>query len=299
VPRRSARPVKDPVVSQAIVRAQTLEEREYERWQVGIADRRRRVGRMRAELDALKRALARFETVCHARVGDLLIELRRLRQAITDHERRLRRLGDGPAPDPDWDEVFDAGPDPSSWWSNGATEATTWEDVARQIEEFVPRRTAKTEAEVKRLYIDLAKRCHPDYGRTDEECQRRAALMLRVNAAFRDRDLATLRAIAREAEGTDPTFEDRPPREKLAWARQEVAWLDAELEGLRIDLVELRGSEVHRRWRRHEAGEPVLERLEDDLQARLTADGRRLDELIAAFREAQAEHRRSAGTAAR
>ena len=291
--RRAARPINEPVLSQAIVRAQSLEEREYERWLVGIAERRRRIGRLRAELDALKRTLERFEAACHARVGDLLVELRRLRGAIADHERRLRRLRDEPGPDPARDEAFDEGPEASSWWTDGATEADTWEEAARQVEEFVPRRTAKAEAEIKRLYIELAKRCHPDHGRTDDERQRREALMLRVNAAFRDRDLATLRAISREAERTDPTFPDRPPRERLAWARQEVAWLDAELESLRADLVGLRASEVHRRWRRHQAGEPVLERLEDDLQARLAAEGRRLDELIATFRAAQAERRRS------
>ena len=113
--------------------------------------------------------------------------------------------------------------------------------------------------------------------------------MQRINFAFRDRDKAGLQALAREAEGTDPAFEERPPREKLAWARQEVAWLDAELEDVRAELAELRASETHRRWRRHEAGEPVLAALEDDLERRLVAEGRRLDELIAACRETEAE----------
>ena len=285
----------------AIVRATSLEEREFERWQVGIADRRRRLARLRVELDALRTALERFEGVVHARVGDLLVELHRLRRAIADHERRLGRPRVNPT-NPSPSDSDDPNADPPPGWSDAAWDAATdagaWEQAAADAAEaFVPRRTAKAEAEIKRLYLDLAKRCHPDHGRTDDERSRREALMQRVNVAFRDRDLPTLLALSREAEGTDPRFEDRPAREKLAWARQEVAWLDAELDDLRVELQELRAGELHRRWRRHEAGDPVLDRLEDDLQTRIIAEGARLDHLIAAYREAQADAARNASVA--
>ena len=282
--------------AQALVRAQTIEEREYERWLGGIAERKRRVARLRAELEALQRVLARFEAACHAHVGDLLIELRRLRHDIAAYERRLARLREDPTHDPTLDELADEhDPTFDPAWADGATagggEGTGW---TAADEEFMPRRTAKTEAEIKRLYLALAKRCHPDHGRTGEERRRREDLMQRINAAFRDRNLADLQVLAREAEGADPAFADRPPRERLAWARQEVAWLDAELEELRVELVTLRRSELHRRWRRYEAGHPVLERLEDDLQSRLKTEGARRDELVAAYREAQDRHLRAA-----
>ena len=118
--------------------------------------------------------------------------------------------------------------------------------------------------------------------------------MQRVNEAFRARDLAALRALAREAEAADPGFAARPAGERLAWARAELARLDEVLAELRGELGQLRAGEVHRLWRRHEAGEPVLDALEDDLQTRLAAEGRRLDRVIAAYRAARDERRRVA-----
>ncbi len=285
-------------VSQTLVHSQTTEEREYERWRVGIADRRRRVAELRAVLDELKRALERFEAACQARVGDLLIELRRLRHAIADHERRLDDLRDEPDREATPFETNDEAA-PSSWWAAGATGPGGWGRAgqdAGQPETEAPlkvRPDRETRAELKRLYVDLAKRCHPDHARTDEERRRREALMPRVNAAFRDRDLTVLRTLWREAEAADPAFDARPLRDRLVWVRQEVAWLDAELADLRAEITILRHSEAHRRWRRHEAGEPVLDRLEDDLEAKLVAEGARLDALVAAYRQALGQHRRA------
>ena len=276
----------------AIVRSVSPEEREYERRLRLIAARKRRLSEHEAELAVLKGALERFEAVCRSRVGDLLVELRRIDRAAADYQGRIDRLRH-PTPTPPEPEPPDE-PDPEPEpFPPDEHDPTTGAAVPP---DWAGRRTTGPErggeAEVKRLYLELAKRCHPDLARDVAERDRRAALMQRVNDAFRDRDLVGLQAIQRETEADDPGFGSRPLRDRLAWAGAELSRLDALLAGVKAEFARLRGYEMHRLWRRHEAGEPVLDELEDELEARLVAKGRRLDRLIAAYLQARQDRPR-------
>ena len=265
----------------AIVRAESAEEQEYEQRLAEIAERRRRIAELQADVAELKRALAGFEVLCYARIGDLLAELRRIERGVLDYTGRLERLHSVESDPADADQEE---PGPFAWWDE-RTAGATGDRTEPPPQRKPPRRLGREdEREVKRLYRDLAKRCHPDYAQTDEERRRREALMQQVNEAFRARDLRTLRALHREVEADDPTFPTRPVRERLAWALGELERLGALLGELKAELAELHGSEAHRLWRRHQAGEPVIETLEDDLEMRLASEGRRLDRLIAAYR---------------
>ena len=118
--------------------------------------------------------------------------------------------------------------------------------------------------------------------------------MQSVNEAYRARDLAELRSLYVQAEAVDPTFGDRPIAVRLAWARAELVRLNAMVEHVSEELASLRGMEVHRLWRRYTAGDPVLDQLEDQLEEKLAAQGRRLDLTIVAYRRMEAERLREA-----
>lgn len=285
-------------VGGALVRVPVPGERAYERRLRQIAARRRRLGELEAELAGLKDGLGRFESVCRARVGGLLAELRRVDAATEDYRDRLDRLRNPGAPDPDPE------PDPADDPGDDPDDGPDDEDE-RQADRFAGNGTGPTgsgsrngraissaaggEAEAKRLYRDLAKRCHPDFARDAAERERREVMMQRVNEAYRARDLETLRGLRRQTEADDPGFAERPAAERLAWAAAEVERLDALLTGAKGELERLRGYEVHRLWRRYQAGESVLDELEDDLEARLRAKNRRLDGLIAVYLQTRGE----------
>jgi len=275
----------------------STDEAAYERCLTDVAERIRRLDELRVERETLADDLARFEKACHGRVGDLLAELKRVGGVIADHERRLQRLDDDPDADPEADleadadgsEVLDT--DPTAFADSAMGGDNGHADPADAGPRRPPRGSRENEAEAKRLYRALAKRCHPDFARDDPERLRRVALMQRVNEAYRARDLTALRRLDREAEAADPAFTERPLAERLAWVRADLSRLEAELADLRIELAIVRGSGVHRLWRRFEAGEPILDALEDDLEKRLRKEGRRLDRLVAAFRIAVDERR--------
>ncbi|MDP9355350.1 MAG: J domain-containing protein [Chloroflexota bacterium] len=273
-------------MSQAVVRIETPEEREYARFQRDVESRQRRIADLRAELDSLKLTLARFEAEYHACVGILFVELDRARLAIAEYERRIDRLQAVPDADPG-DVERDVGREFGSRREEVRTEeeeTRRYERLHRQEQER-PQLNAQAEDEIRRLYRDLARRYHPDLARTDEERRRREPLMQRVNAAMRERDIAALRDLLRQAEVMDPAFEARTIGEKLVWAIREVARLDEVIADLEGELTAVRASETHRLWSRQQSGEAVIELLERDLKAKIATEQDRLAELILTYRQ--------------
>jgi hypothetical protein len=146
------------------------------------------------------------------------------------------------------------------------------------------RRWLATEAtEAKRLYIDLAKRLHPDLARDDEDRQRRERIMQRVNEAFRLRDLPGLRAVHLESIADDPNWSERPVTDRLAWAEEEMRRLDVALEEIRLAMARLRRGELFRLFTRYESGEPVFSDLRTRIEDRIGTENRRLERMKASY----------------
>lgn len=267
-----------------MVPAQATDELKYEACLAAIAVRKKRLAELEAELRTVREALIHFEAVCHARVGDLLEQLRDVAEAIARLERRL-----DPALPDDLDPSF---LDDEFARSTEGFTADYQQQPAEREKRSRRRLVATDEADAKRMYKDLARRFHPDLALSDEDRREREAMMQSVNEAYRARDLAELRSLYVRAEAADPSFGDRPIAERLAWARAELSRLNGMVDQVGEELAALRGMEVHRLWRRYSAGDPVLEQLEDQLEEKLAAQGRRLDLTIAACRRMEAELRR-------
>jgi len=288
--------------SQALVRAQSDDEIAYDRAHAEIAVMRRRILRLQGDRNSIRRALSRFEIACHARVGDLLDDLRRVRRAIADQQRRLAWIEEDVDRDPSLGPEDDL-PDDDDPMGTSPGNGRAADDADDRISGGSARRGASRcasptdEAEAKRLYRELAKRCHPDIAPDEEERARRVELMQRINEAYRARDLRVLRLIRREAEAADPNFSGRPLSERLVWIQEDRDRFAAELAEIQAEVTALQRSELYRLCRRHEAGQQVMDELEDDLERRLREEGRRLDDLSLSYRTALDE-RRAATTAA-
>lgn len=259
-----------PTSSRALVRVPGPEERAFQRFLLAIEVRKRKIADRQTELATLNDALSRFARDVLGEVDLLFEEIAGVRAEIADQQRRLAVLRNEPPPEDDPEELTDAGPPGDSAWESAFEE------------EQAPSRhrlAAVDEAEARRLYRDLAKRHHPDLAQDDEERQRRAALMLRVNAAFRDRDLDALRALHRAAIPAAPG-DARSLADRLGWATREIARLNAILAALTAEHAAVLASDAHALWRRHEIGEDVVEALEAQLRAQLTAHRARLAELV-------------------
>jgi hypothetical protein len=269
-----------------IVRALPPAEQQYQRQLLIIGERRRDLAILEHDLAHLRDAVTAFEVLAQARLGELFAELRRLEGETADFSHRLERLRAAldsraldmlEAEDLAEDEDFPTAAPFGTAGSRGRSRRP-------HVPEATRRWLATEAAEAKRLYIDLAKRLHPDLARDDEERQRRERIMQRVNEAFRMRDLAGLRAVHLEAMAADPHWEERPVTDRLAWSEAELRRLEVALEETRLALARLRGGELYRLYRRYESGEPVFKDLKIRIEERITLESNRLDRMKSSYR---------------
>jgi len=255
-------------------RVVTGEELEYASRQITIASRRGRIAELQEELSELSAALNEFERQYRARIGGLQTEIERMRKEITDYRDRITLLKarianrEANIPDPPpFDDDHD-GPDP---------------DFERQIsQKRRPPIDPETAEALRTVYRQLAKRFHPDLATSPEERHRREEMMLRINEAFEERNLAALESIARETERDDPAFGFRPAVERLAWATLEISRLDGTITGLESQISTLRSSRTYEYWRATELIDDVIERLAEEARDKSELLSEKLTELVVA-----------------
>lgn len=270
-----------------VVRALPPAEQQYQRHLITIGERRRDLAQLERDLARLRDAVTGFEALAQARLGELFAELRRLEGATADFNHRVARLRAAldtrDLDELDLDELDLEDDDLLTGASFGASGAR---GIPRgpHVPAAARRWLATEAAEAKRLYIDLAKRLHPDLARDDEERQRRERIMQRVNEAFRLRDLAGLRAVHLESIAEDPGWAERPVTDRLAWAEEELRRLAVALEEARLAMARLRGGELFRLYTRYESGEPVFADLKIRIEERIATETRRLDRLKSSYR---------------
>ncbi|MEJ7761886.1 MAG: hypothetical protein WKF80_03745 [Thermomicrobiales bacterium] len=268
-----------------MVRVESARERDYRRRLVQIERRKRRVAGLQADVAAFRLGLGRFAADYHARVGSLFAELDRIQLTIDEYGDRIDRLRanrflDVAGLEAEIEERF---AERRRRVEGEGAEAQGYEE-RRRAEADRPRLRADDAAEAKRLYRDLARRYHPDLARTPEERERRETMMLRVNAAFRDRSLESLRALHRAGEVDDPDFDARSLSDRLAWAAEEIARLDAMVADLNAELGVMRASDTHRLWARSQDDPGSLETMVADVRHAVRKARGRMRETLATYR---------------
>ena len=270
-----------------LVRALPPAEQLYQKNLRTIGERRRELAMLERDLSGLREAVTAFEVLAQSRLGELFADLRQLEGATADYSHRLARLRAAvDARELDELDLQDLDLEDEEELMAQASFAASG-GRAGQRGPHVPaaaRRWLATEAvEAKRLYIELAKRLHPDLARDDQDRQRRERIMQRVNEAFRLRDLAGLRAVHLESIADDPNWSERPVTDRLAWAEEELRRLDVALEEARLAMARLRGGELFRLYTRYESGEPVFSDLRTRIEARIVTENRRLERMKVSY----------------
>ena len=279
------KPAGDANGRTGLVRALSPAEQQYQDNLIVIGERRRELAILEQDLVSLRSAVTDFEALAQSRLGELFTELRRLERETADYGNRLNRLR--AAMDARADEDLLKGLEEEQELLEEAAFAAAGARARGRgphAPEATRRWLATEAADTKRLYIDLAKRLHPDLARDDDDRQRRERIMQRVNEAFRLRDLAGLRAVHLESIAEDPNWEARPVTDRLAWAEQEMRRLEQALGETRSGLSRLRGGELFRLYTRHEAGDLVFDDLRTRIEGRIETETRRLDKMQDSYR---------------
>jgi len=272
-------------VTSELFRAPTSDELELARLQIELESRRSELERLEVGRDALEVGLTRFAADVKARVGDVKEEIRRIRHELDEMRQRIAKLRADPTASPAEVErdVAEEMAQAEAEMNGEFTYGPNGNGKSKRNLPTRPMSSIETEAEVLRLYRELAKRHHPDLARTPAERERRAELMLRVNVAYRDRDLATLQSIYLEVQLDTPLSSEELCRQRLAWTRHEIARLDREIRAVEMRIDSLTNTDTYTLWQAEERGESPLDDLELRTKQRLLRERERLDEASAQY----------------
>ena len=264
---------------------------------------RDRLSRREQERADLELALAQFATQVKSRVGDLKDEIRSYRARLEQIRQRLQRLKDDPEATPaeierELDEEILEEPefDPAGGY-RGRSEGPP----AGMLPSASPT-PPQTMAEIIRIYRLLAKRHHPDLATSPVERERRTELMLRINIAYRDHNLAALKAILLEVHNDVPLTQRELARQRISWTQHELARIQRELQAVDQRIRSLLLSDTYTLWRAELEGNTALDELERRTRERLQRERARLEEATSQYaRMAARRHvmlRRAASRAA-
>jgi hypothetical protein len=255
------------------------EELELARLLVALEERRDCVAKRDTERAELEAALTRFAGQVKSRVGDMKDEIRSHRAKLEEIRQRVQRLKADP----------DAAP---ADVERSVAEELEGEEEQEPLTGFrgrpdgppsgsmpeKPTASPDVMAEVLRIYRVLAKRHHPDLATTPAERERRTELMLKINIAFRDHNLAALKALMLEVHMDVPLVPSDLCKQRVSWARHELKRLERELRVIEHRIDSLLASDTYAMWMSELAGEPALDELEQRTRERLQRERSRLDE---------------------
>ena len=210
----------NPIVNAVTAEEAELEAKTRERDALAAA-----VADKELELNERKLQLRRFEYRYHAELAPKYLELDRLRARIA--ALRAQQAPEDPALEEEAEQA------------QAQAEETAREYESARVEP--PPRPAKPEVEkdVRALYLDLAKKIHPDKAEDDESIPMRTRLMAELNEARDNNDLERMYQIQREWDARPEsvpgdTFAARLERmnRAIAHLRERMAAIDEELAAL-------------------------------------------------------------------
>ncbi|CAA9573877.1 MAG: hypothetical protein AVDCRST_MAG33-2828 [uncultured Thermomicrobiales bacterium] len=256
----------------------------FQRLLVVIEATRQQAATLQATIETLRDELGRFEAAYHARTGHLFVELNRLRLACDEFRHRIAlvRGRRGVRQDEIEGDVERLFHDRRQTIDDEAEEATSYRRVYE--DEQASRLSEDDDAELRRTYRELARRNHPDLVQDPAERELRERRMVRINTAYRERDLESLRTLLTLSPSSDDSPDaSRTPAERLAWATAELSRLDDVVGTLRRDLAIVQETPAHELWLRSKTEPGLLDEMASQVAVQISDAQARLDDLTLHF----------------
>lgn len=304
--------------ARALVLLPSPDQRAFGYLEAELVLRRNHITQLEAEIAPLTVALDKFDWEYRSRVGTLQRQLQELQFTIDTIEQRTGRIHARLAADPDGilgdlftrDELNEIGEMfgidiPAAWFATADEDerlerertwryfqGTGWnEEAEEEILERMRRQRRRElpeneQKELRKLYLTLARLCHPDLATDDEDRDRREELMLQINAAWHAQDLKGLQALERDRGSTLGWRALQSWAERVLWARRECVRLDAQIIALNERLQALRSSDTFPLWFNSTLGNSVITQRVTALRIEIASTEHRLDEAKEHFRQA-------------
>lgn len=244
-----------------------------------IEAKREQIAQLCLELEEMKLDLRRFEAEYGARVGKLLVELDKLNLKLKEYSLKIETANANPnMTEEEIDQLIE------KRLSKEKAKVEKQEKMLGEIED----RSKSEESdraereEMRRLYLKLAKKYHPDKAEDKRKSERMMAI---INKAYEEGDLQLLRKLSVQVDGE---IEEPSKRRKIERLREEDKRLDRVIVELREEMERIRRSPMYRLKCQVEAakrrGEDLFERMAEEVRIKIKTLRFRLELMSARFK---------------
>ncbi|HEX30124.1 TPA: hypothetical protein ENG04_08595 [Candidatus Poribacteria bacterium] len=244
-----------------------------------IEAKREQIAHLCLELEEMKLDLRRFEAEYGARVGKLLVELDKLNLKLKEYSLKIETANANPnMTEEEIDQLIEG----KLKWERAKVEKQ--EEMLEKIkDEFEPGESDRTErGEMRRLYLKLAKKYHPDKAEDKEKSERMMAI---INKAYEEGDLQLLRKLSVQV---DDEIEEPSKKRRIERLREQDRRLDRVIAELKEEMERIRRSPMYRLKCQVEAakrrGEDLFERMAEEVRGKIKTLRFRLELMSARFK---------------
>jgi len=244
-----------------------------------IEAKREQIAHLCLELEEMKLDLRRFEAEYGAMIGKLLLELDRLKVKLKEYSLKIETANANPnMTEEEIDQLIEG----KLKWERAKVEKQ--EEMLEKIkDEFEPGESDRTEREeMRRLYLKLAKKYHPDKAEDKEKSERMMAI---INKAYEEGDLQLLRKLSVQV---DDEIEEPSKKRRIERLREQDRRLDRVIAELKEEMERIRRSPMYRLKCQVEAakrrGEDLFERMAEEVRGKIKTLRFRLELMSARFK---------------
>ncbi len=252
-------------------------------------------GLLSNEIEDLKIEMGLFLGEYNSKVGDLYVELDRVKLQILEYELR-KKIAESA-------ELDESGKDIEEEVSEAfANEREKIEQMENEASESSKKREENIErekhrsgldeniaGEIKKIYRELASKFHPGRAKDEESKLKNQEVMKKINVAYEEGDLETLKKYRRQAD-EEEKVERETPEENFERLKSEYKDVLKLVEKLQPELQNLKESDTYKLKERvkeaKELGKDVLAELVEKLKGEIEENQAILQGRIAEYEEA-------------
>ena len=287
-------PKKNNEKSNGIIHSTGDVQKEIHFWETRISEKEDEASELLIQVQNMKIALNVFSGEYHLRVGIFYVELDKIKLKVKEYQLRID-LAQGKETSQDnldniEEEVSEAFTEKRQKINDLEDEASEEAEEYKEYlewEEKCPTLNNEAKEDLKTLYRKLALKFHPDKAKDDKRKKEYHSIMAEIIAAYKKKDLITLRKYMRQAEREEKIAKETS-EEKLARLKEDYDIILGIIAKRHVELKDLKADETYKlKVKADEAqkeNRDLLYGLADDIRKEIDENQTLLDELIAQYK---------------
>lgn len=264
-------------------------------WEERLAEKEEEASDLSFQIQDLNIALNIFLGEYNSRVGQLYVNLDKLKLRIKEYQYRITLVQDKKISKGELDYIenetekaFAQERQKLDDLENEATEST--EDYKSHLKEEKEGKPLDDDVqeELKALYRKLAFKFHPDKAKDEKQRKKYQDIMAEINEAYKNSDLETIKKYMRQAEREEKIAKETS-KEKLARLKEEYKIIENIITKLQKELVTLKESETFKLNENVENAKKedrdLLQELADNIKSEIKESQEFLDKLIFQYKK--------------